>query len=149
VPSARRRRRHDLSGECALGGDHDKLPVGGADREGMGVMLLENAQDVGDLLAVIWAGPAPADHDPLTDIGRCEPDLEPVAHAGHLFRVAVPCAAVGLAMAPSPAGDVAGDVVGVIGQRAGIEAPPGDPSRSKNLAFSVVNCAHWSGTSSS
>jgi hypothetical protein len=83
-------------------------------------MLLENAHDVGDLLAVIWAGPAPADHDPLTDIGRCEPDLEPVAHAGHLFRVAVPCAAVGLAMAPSPAGDVAGDVVGVIGQRAGI-----------------------------
>jgi hypothetical protein len=37
----------------------------------MGAMLLENAQDVGDLLAVIWAGPdasgsRPADrHRPL------------------------------------------------------------------------------------
>ena len=30
-----------------------------------------------------WA--APADHDPLADIGGCEADLEPVAHAGHLF----------------------------------------------------------------
>ena len=63
-------RRHDLPGERALAGDHDKLPVTGADREGMGVMLLENAQDVGDLLAIIWAGPTPADNNPLADIGR-------------------------------------------------------------------------------
>ena len=49
------------------------------------VILLENAQDVGDLFAVTRAGPAPADHDPLADIGGCEADLEPVAHAGHLF----------------------------------------------------------------
>src|SRR6185295_10791465 len=47
--------------------------------------LLQNAQDVGDLFAVTRAGPAPADHDPLADIGGCEADLEPVAHAGHLF----------------------------------------------------------------
>ena len=33
-------------------------------------MLLENAHDVGDLLAIIWAGSAPADNDPLTDVGR-------------------------------------------------------------------------------
>jgi hypothetical protein len=26
-------------------------------------------QHVGDLLAIIWAGPAPADHDPLADVG--------------------------------------------------------------------------------
>jgi hypothetical protein len=32
-------------------------------------MLFEDAKDVGDLLAVIWAGPAPADNDPLTDVG--------------------------------------------------------------------------------
>jgi hypothetical protein len=33
-----------------------KLPAGGADRKGIGIMLLENAQDVGDLLAAIRAG---------------------------------------------------------------------------------------------
>ena len=82
-------------------------------------MLLENAQDVGDLLAAIGAGPTPADNDPLTDIGRCEPDREPVAHAGHLFRDSAPRAAIGLATTPLPVGDVAGDVVGVIRQRAG------------------------------
>jgi len=52
----------------------------------MAVMLFENAQHVGDLLAAIWAEPAPADHDPLANVGRGEPDLEPVAHAGHLLR---------------------------------------------------------------
>jgi hypothetical protein len=53
-------------------------------------MLLQDAQDVGDLLTAIGAGAAPADHDPLADIGRREPDLEPVAHASHLFpRIAV------------------------------------------------------------
>jgi hypothetical protein len=91
----------------------------------MAVMLLENAHDVSDLLAIIWAGPAPADNDPLTDIGRGEPDLEPVAHAGHLFRGAAPGAAVGLATTPSAAGDVAGEVVGVIGQRAGLGSAAG------------------------
>lgn len=81
-------------------------------------MLLENAQDVSDLFAVIRAGAAPADHDPLADIGRREPDLEPVAHDGHL-------------------------------QRAGLGGAAGEPSWSKNLAFSAVNWAHWPGTSSS
>ena len=119
MPPAWPGRRHDLPGERALAGDHDKLPVTGADREGMGVMLLENAQDVGDLLAIIWAGPTPADNNPLADIGRCEPDLEPVAHAGHLFLGAAPCAAVGLATTPLPASDVTGDTVGVVGQQAG------------------------------
>jgi hypothetical protein len=33
------------------------LPAGGADRKGIRIMLLENAQDVGDLLAAIRAGP--------------------------------------------------------------------------------------------
>ena len=110
---------HYFPGQGAPGGDHDQSPVTGADREAMAVMLLENAHDVGDLLAIIWAGPAPADNDPLTDVVRGEPDLEPVAHAGHLFRGAAPSAAVGLATTPSAAGDVAGEVAGVIGQRAG------------------------------
>ena len=88
-------------------------------------MLLENAHDVGDLLAIIWAGPAPADNDPLTDVGGGEPDLEPVAHAGHLFRGAAPGAAVGLATTPLPAGDVAGEVAGVMGQRAGLGTAAG------------------------
>jgi hypothetical protein len=43
--------------------DHDKLPAGGADCEGIGIMLLENAQDVGDLRAAIRAGLTPADND--------------------------------------------------------------------------------------
>jgi len=30
-----------------------------------------------------------------------------------------------------------------------LEAPPGDPGWPENLAFSVVNWAHWPGTSSS
>jgi hypothetical protein len=60
-------------------------------------MLLEDAQDVGDLVAAVGAGAAPADHDPLADIGRCEPDLKPVAHTCHLTpssasRAAVSCA---------------------------------------------------------
>src|SRR5882724_13201034 len=75
---------HDLPGERARAGDHDKLPAGRADREGIGVMLLKDPQDVGDLLAAIGAGAAPADHDPLAGIGRCEPDLKPVAHTCHL-----------------------------------------------------------------
>jgi hypothetical protein len=101
VPAARPR-GHDLPGERARAGDHDKVPAGRADREGIVVMLLENAQDVGDLLAAIGAGPTPADHDPLADIGRCEPDLEPVAHACHLFPGSAPRAVTGLATIPLP-----------------------------------------------
>ncbi len=67
--SCRGRRRHDFPGEHARAGDHDTLPGGAADREGIGVTLFENAQDVGDLFAAIRAAPAPADHDPLADIG--------------------------------------------------------------------------------
>lgn len=78
---ADRRWWHHFAGQCAPSGDHDQSPVTGADREGMAVMLLENAQHVGDLLAIIWAGPAPADNDPLADVGRGEPDLKTVAHA--------------------------------------------------------------------
>ena len=85
APPVLRRWRHHLPGKSAGGRDHDQRPVRGTDREGSRVMLLENAQDVGDLFAVTRAGPAPADHDPLADIGGCEADLEPVAHAGHLF----------------------------------------------------------------
>jgi hypothetical protein len=85
APPVLRRWRHYLPGKSAGGRDHDQRPVTGTDREGRRVILLENAQDVGDLVAVTRAGPAPADHDPLADIGGCEADLEPVAHAGHLL----------------------------------------------------------------
>ena len=85
APPVLRRWRHHLPGKSAGGRDHDQRPVRGADREGSRVILLQNAQDVGDLFAVTRAGPAPADHDPLADIGGCEADLEPVAHVGHLF----------------------------------------------------------------
>ncbi len=83
APSARRRWRHDLPGERPRERDHDQLPGRGADGEGSGVMRLENAQHVGDLFAAARAGPTPADHHPLTDIGGREMDFEPVAHAGH------------------------------------------------------------------
>lgn len=52
-------------------------------------MLRKNAQDVSDLFAVACAGPAPADHDPLADVGGREPDFEPVAHAAHLFALSL------------------------------------------------------------
>ncbi len=88
--------------------------AGAADCEGLVVCLLKDAQDVGHLRAAFGAGP-PADHDPLADVGGCEPDLEPVAHAGHQSRGGPPCALVCRAMAPLPAGDdVAGDIVGVV-----------------------------------
>jgi hypothetical protein len=48
---------------------------GEADCVGTGVSTLKDAQGVGDRLAVTWCGPAPADHDPLADIGGREPDL--------------------------------------------------------------------------
>ena len=73
VASAGGRWWHDLPGQGAPGGDHDEFPLPGADREGPGVGLLENAQHVGHLRAVrrSWA---PADHDPLADIGGGEPE---------------------------------------------------------------------------
>jgi hypothetical protein len=110
----RPRRRHDLPRKCPRVRDHDQLPIRGLHGEAIGVMLFEDAKDVGDLLAVIWAGPAPADNDPLTDVGPGEPDREPVAHAGHLFRGLAARAAASLATTPLPVGDVAGDAVGVI-----------------------------------
>ncbi len=69
------RRWHDLPSEGAPGRDNDQLPVTGAHCEGTGVRLLKNAQDVGDHLAATSRRPAPPDHDPLADIGGCEPDL--------------------------------------------------------------------------
>jgi hypothetical protein len=68
-------RRHDFPGEGAPGRDYDQLPVRGADRERTGVRLLKDAEHVGHRLAVTRCGPTPADHDPLADVGRCEPDL--------------------------------------------------------------------------
>ena len=70
-------------GRPGAGGDHHQVPLTGADREGSGVGLLKHAQHVGHLLAVTRSWP-PADHHPLADIGRGEPDYQPVPHAGHL-----------------------------------------------------------------
>src|SRR5215471_4965787 len=117
---------YDLAGERAGAGDHDQLPVAGAaDGEGLVVCFLKDAQDVGQLRAVFGAGP-PADHDPLADVGGGEPDLEPIAHSGYRSQGGASCALVGRAMAPLPAGDdVAGDIVGVVRQRAGFGGAAG------------------------
>jgi hypothetical protein len=85
------RRWDDLPGEGAPGRDYDQLPVRGADCEGTGVRLLKDAQHVGHRLAVTRCGPTPADHDPLADVGRCEPDLVPVAHCGIPLRPSIEC----------------------------------------------------------
>jgi len=45
-------------------------------------------------------------------------------------------------MVALPAGDVASDVVGVVGQRAGLGGAAGEPSWPENFAFSPVNWAH-------
>src|SRR6184192_3885693 len=45
-------------------------------------------------------------------------------------------------MVALPAGDVASDVVAVVGQRAGLGGAAGEPSWPKNFAFSPVNWAH-------
>lgn len=37
--------------------------------------LLKDAHHVGHRLAVTRRGPTPADHNPLADVGRSEPDL--------------------------------------------------------------------------
>jgi hypothetical protein len=73
--SARWRWRHDLPGQRPPGWDHDQFPVRCTDCEGASVRPLEDAEDVGDHLTVTWNGPAPADHDPLADIGGRKPDL--------------------------------------------------------------------------
>jgi hypothetical protein len=67
-------------------------------------MLLEDAQDVRDLLAAIGAGAAPADHDPLADVGRCEPDLKPVVHACHMTPSSASRAVSRLVATPLPTG---------------------------------------------
>jgi hypothetical protein len=69
------RRWHDLPGEGEPGRDNDQLPVTGAHCERASIGFLKDAQYIGDGLAVTGCGPAPADHDPLADIGSCEPDL--------------------------------------------------------------------------
>jgi hypothetical protein len=71
-------------GRPGAGGDHHQVPLTGADREGSGVGLFKHAQHVGHLLAVTRSWP-PADHHPLADIGRGEPDYQPVPHAGQLL----------------------------------------------------------------
>jgi hypothetical protein len=97
-------------------------------------MLLEDAQDVGDLLAAIGAGAAPADHDPLADIGRCQPDLKPVAHACHLSRL-------GVSRRIWPGHDAAADrgVAAAAGQRASAGRTAGRAGWAKNLVFSAVS----------
>jgi hypothetical protein len=85
TPLAQRRGWHHLPRKRAHRGNHNQPAIRGADGERGAIILLENAQDVGDLFAVTWTGPSPADHDPLAHIGGCQPDLEPVAHGGHLF----------------------------------------------------------------
>src|SRR5437660_9406379 len=52
-------------------------------------------------------------------------------------------------MVALPAGDVAGDVVGVMGSGRLLAAPPGEPNWPENLAFAAVNWSHCPGTSSS
>src|SRR5215469_8323735 len=83
-PARRRCRWHDLSGECAGAGNHDALPVPGADREGLGAVLFENAQDISHPLAVVRSRQQPADYHALTDVVGGKADHEPVTHAGLL-----------------------------------------------------------------
>ena len=86
VPAWRRRWWYDFPGERTLAGDHHELPVAAAaDLEALVVGVFENAQHIGHQLAAIQLCWAPADGDPLADIGGCDPDLEPVTHAGHLL----------------------------------------------------------------
>jgi len=92
------RRCDNLPGEGAPGRHYDQLPVRGADCEGTGVRLLKDAQNVGHRLAVTRCGPTPADHDPLADVGRCEPDLLPVAHSGTPLRPSLECVVIAIAL---------------------------------------------------
>src|ERR1039458_3875887 len=69
TPLAQRRGWHHLPRKRAHRGNHNQPAIRGADGERGAIILLENAQDVGDLFAVTWTGPSPADHDPLAHIG--------------------------------------------------------------------------------
>ena len=69
------RRWHDFPGEGEPGRDNDQLPVRGAHSERASVGFLKDAKHIGGGHAATWRRPAPADHDPLADIGGCEPDL--------------------------------------------------------------------------
>jgi hypothetical protein len=83
APGADRSRWDCLAGQSTLGRNQHQFPVRSADRERGGVAGLKRAQDVGDLFAIAWNRSPPADHHPLANIGGGEPDLVPVAHAGH------------------------------------------------------------------
>jgi hypothetical protein len=78
-----RRGRHYLSGDGPLSRDHDQLPTSLADSEGIGTVLLERAEDIGHLSVGLCPRRAPADHNPLTDVGGRKPNLKPVTHAPH------------------------------------------------------------------
>jgi hypothetical protein len=61
------------------------LPVAAAaNLEELVVYVFENAQHVGRQLAAVQLWWAPADCDPLANVGGGDPDHESVAHAGHL-----------------------------------------------------------------
>jgi hypothetical protein len=63
------------------------LPVAAAaDLEELAVCFFKNAQHISHQPGAIQFCWAPADRDPLADVGGGDPDLEPVAHAGHLRR---------------------------------------------------------------
>src|SRR5690242_2670613 len=80
--SPRRSRWYDLRGECALTGDHDELSVAAAaDFEDLPVCFLQSAQNIGHESGAVQLWRPPADGDPFADVGGCDQDLEPVAHA--------------------------------------------------------------------
>src|SRR6185437_16091551 len=82
-----RRRWYDFPGERAGARDDNELAVAAAaDLEELVVCVFEDAQHVGHLRGAIQLWWAPADGDPLADIGGGDPDHEPVAHAGDLLR---------------------------------------------------------------
>jgi hypothetical protein len=58
-----------LSGKGPFSWDHDQLPAGLADSERIVSVLFEDAQDIGHRRAGFGLGQAPADDNPLTDIG--------------------------------------------------------------------------------
>src|SRR5215475_1215382 len=81
----RRCRWHDFPGERTGARDDDELAVAAAaDLEEVVVCVFEDAQHVGHLRGAVQFRWAPADRDPLADVGGGDPDHEPVAHAGHL-----------------------------------------------------------------
>ena len=167
---ARRPHGHDLPRQCPRARDHDQLPGRGADGEGSCVSVLKNAQHVCNLFASVLAGPAPADHDPPAYIGRCKPNFEPVAHGFHPVPVpGDPMPPRKDEHRPTSAShrrfSIWQVIILVFGEAwrrylpvthsrrsrcrraAGpfLEAPTNEPSRSKKLTFSAVNCAHRGG----